>query len=84
MSSKFRELAKAIRGDRENLDQQADELFKEREELRVEGERVMAVYRDHHKDVREGLKTMREAIADLKNDGEGSDDLSGQGKGDGS
>ncbi len=83
MASKFRELAKAVRGDIVNLNEQADELFKEREVLRVEGERLMAAYRDHHKETRESLREMREAIADLKNDGEGSDDLSGQGKGDG-
>lgn len=84
MASKFRELAKAVRGDIVNLNEQADELFREREELRIEGEQLMARYRDHHKDTREALKEMREAISDLKNDAEGSDDLSGQGKGDGS
>lgn len=84
--SKFKALADAVRGDMENFDKQADELFAEREMIRREGETVFAQYREHHKEAREGIQAMRAAIADLtgsnsQGNGEGSDDLSGQTKG---
>lgn len=63
--SKFKALADAVRGDMENLNQQADELFAERELLRRSGEEIMSRYREHHKETREGLDAMRQAIADL-------------------
>lgn len=70
--SKFKALADAVRGDMENLDKQADELFAEREQLRREGETVMARYREHHAETREGLAAMRQAIADLSGSNSGN------------
>lgn len=78
--SKFKALADAVRGDMENLDKQADELFAEREQLRREGETVMARYREHHAETRAGLAAMRQAIADLSgsnSQGNGGEQLEG-------
>lgn len=84
--SKFKALADAVRGDMANFDKQADELFAEREMIRREGEAVFAQYRDHHKEARDGIQAMRQALTDLtgsnsRGNEEGSDDLSGQSKG---
>lgn len=79
--SKFRELAKAIAGDMKNFDEQADELFAKREELRLRGERVFAKHREHQAETASGLDAMEQAIKDLEGsnskNAEGSDDSSG-------
>lgn len=77
--SKFKALADAVKQDLVNFDQQADELMAEREELRRAGEETFSRYREHHKNTREGLDSMRQAIADMagsnsQGKSEGSDD----------
>ena len=47
MSEKFRELAKAIKGDLQNLNSQADELMARRERLRRRGEEVFGKHREN-------------------------------------
>lgn len=77
MTNKFRELAEGIKGDIVNLNDQADQLMKRREDLRRRGETVMARHREHQDDVASGLDALERAIADMdggnsKNDREGS------------
>lgn len=79
MSSKFKELAKAIKGDLQNLDSQADELMARRERLRRRGEEVFAKHRENMDGLESGLAEMESALNDLEgsnsrgNGGEGSD-----------
>lgn len=80
MTSKFRELAKAIKGDLQNFDEQAEELMARREELRQRGEKVFAKHRESQDDVKSGLDAMEQALADL----EGSNSKNGEGSGDSS
>lgn len=80
--NKFKELADAIKGDRENFDQQADELLKRREDIRRRGEVVFAKHREHQDEIAAGLDAMEAAVNDLegsnsKNGQEGSGDSSG-------
>lgn len=78
MTSKFRELADGIKQDRQNFDDQATELLKKREELRLRGEKVFAKHREHHSEVESGLKALEEVVNDL----EGSNSKNGEGSGD--
>lgn len=81
MASKFHELAKAIKGDLQNFDQQADELLARRENIRRRGEATFAKHRERLDGVEAGLSALDEAVADLEGsnskNGEGSDDMSG-------
>jgi hypothetical protein len=64
-NSKFRELAQTVRETRKNFDEQAEELLTEHNDLRREGEEQFALYREHHKEVRENIQAMREMMRDL-------------------
>lgn len=79
--NKFRELAAGIKQDLQNFDEQAGELMKRREDLRVRGEKVFAKHREHQDDVSAGLDALDSAISDLEGsnskNGEGSDAMSG-------
>lgn len=62
----FKELASGIRSDMENFKDQARELMERREELRRRGETQFARFREHHKDVEDGLKEMDDALRELE------------------
>jgi len=84
--SKFKQLAEAIKGDLKNFDEQADDLFKERERLRTLGEDTFNRHRQHLASVREGLHAMAAVVDDVagsnsRGNEEGSDGLSGQSRG---
>lgn len=66
MTSKFLELAAGIQSDLKNLNDQADELAKRREDLRKRGEAVMTKHREHQDDVAAGLTALERAIADME------------------
>lgn len=62
----FKELAEGVRGDMANFKEQAQELMAKREELRRRGETQFAKFREHHKDVEDGLKEMDNALRELE------------------
>lgn len=72
--NKFKELAEGIKGDLVNFNEQADELIKNREVLRLRGEKVFSQHRDNQKSVSEGLAALEEAISSL----EGSNSKNGE------
>lgn len=76
----FKELAAGVRGDMSNFKEQAQELMRKREELRLRGEKNFALFREHQAEVEAGLKEMDDALRDMEGgnskNAEGSDVLS--------
>lgn len=84
--NKFKELAAGIQKDVVDMNEEADELMAQREELRVRKNTIFAKHREHHDDVKSGLDILEQALKDLEGsnskNGEGSDVSSKQFRGD--
>jgi hypothetical protein len=63
--SKFKELAAGIKADLSEWDRRADDLMKERVELKKLGDDVFKMHEEKHSEVRSGLMAMKEAVMDL-------------------